>query len=102
MAKSMRPRKVSPTLDKDMAALAVLVLAAAVDANMPIAEIAEKLRVSAIAVYKWLNGSPMSAPSAFVIVVKMQHRVTSIRHKKQRDQATRLLKAVKSDLSAEV
>jgi hypothetical protein len=44
----------------------------------------------------------MSAPSAFVVVVKMQHRVTSIRHKKQRDQATRLLKAVKSDLSAEV
>jgi hypothetical protein len=88
-------------LDRDMGALALLLLKAAA-ASTPTADLAAKLRVSNIAVYKWLNGSPMSAPYAFVVVSKMKHRAKDITNKKQREQASRLLTSVSADLAAEV
>lgn len=88
-------------IDKDMGTLAILLLNAAAG-SLPTADIAAKLRVSSIAVYKWLNGSPISAPYAFVVVVKMRHRLKQITNKRQREQATRLLANVTADLTVEV
>ena len=88
-------------IDKDMGTLALLLLSAAAG-SMSTADIGAKLRVSNIAVYKWLNGAPISAPYAFVVVTKLKHRLKQITNKRQREQAQRLLTAVTPDLTAEV
>lgn len=88
-------------LDASMAALAAILLQAAAS-QVHINDLAGKLRCSAIAIYKWLNGAAISPAYAFLIVVKLKHRLDSIANKRQLEQARKLLAECKADLDAQI
>lgn len=78
---------------KKILQLAGLVLeAAAVSTHTN--DLAERLEVSAIAIYKWLNGAPISATYALWIAYHLRDQVGTIANKRKRDQAQRLLDEV--------
>lgn len=87
--------------DKALVDLATLILNHATD-GLAVQDAATALRVSRIAVYKWLHGHPISPPYAFIIVSKMRHRIPSMRHKKRREQALRLLDLIESEFTVQV
>lgn len=81
------PSASSKTLPK----LAQILLESAVT-NTHINDLAEKLEVSQIAIYKWLNGSAISPVYAYWLISRLRHRVESISNKRRREQATAMLK----------
>lgn len=88
-------------VDASMAQLASILLQTAAS-SVHINDLAAKLRCSAIAIYKWLNGASISPAYAFLIVVKLKHRLDSIANKRHAEQAKKLLADCKADLDAEV
>lgn len=101
-SKSKSKPKASPAdaADERLATLARLLLGAAA-ANTHINEIASALRVSGIAIYKWLSGSPISGAYAFLLVHKLRHRIETISNKRQLEQARKLLEECKADLEGQ-
>ena len=99
MSKSKKTAAVN--VDASMAALASILLQSAAT-TVHINDLAGKLRCSAIAIYKWLNGAPISPAYAFLLVVKLKHRLDSIANKRQLEQAKKLFDDCKSDLDAQI
>jgi hypothetical protein len=98
---SKAKKQAAANVDAAMAQLASLLLQSAA-ASLHVNDLAAKLRCSAIAIYKWLNGAPISPAYAFLLVVKLRHRLDSIANKRQLEQARKLLADCKADLDAQI
>lgn len=75
---------------KKIVQLATLVLESA-SSTTHTSDLAERLEISAIAIYKWLNGNPISPTYALWIAYHLRDQVGAIANKRKRDQAQRLV-----------
>lgn len=98
---SKKTKVATVNLDESMAQLASILLQSAA-ATVHINDLAAKLRCSAIAIYKWLNGASISPAYAFLIVVKLKHRLDSIANKRHAEQAKKLFADCKADIESEI
>lgn len=96
-----KPKNKAVNVDDSLAALAAILLQAAA-MQFHVNDLAAKLRCSAIAIYKWLNGAAISPAYAFLIVVKLRGRLESIANKRQLEQARKLMADCKADLDAQL
>ena len=83
---------------KAIVQLAALVLESA-SSTTHTNDLAERLELSAIAIYKWLNGNPISPRYALWIAYHLRDQVQAIANKRKRDQAQRLAEELFGNVS---